>query len=335
MLLATGNGVFRRALDASTPWAPSGLPGQLVDVIYPSQLDDHVVLAGLAAEGSDLTTPSVQRSEDGGKTWTSVGAAFRDPFESDFAKTDVYDSIASITSYTAAGKETFFVNGSGLNLARSPNGKDFTFIDGSGEAAIGECRSYAAATLGAFVYQGCEAPLDSAWLRRLKLDAKNGDAGESLLTISDLGNRMPNVLTSSTADPGALYMGVEGGLVRWMAGKYSWVFKSEGSSSPVPYIYVRAVWVDPCDAKHIVFAGLEQGINPLGDVYETPDGGKTFKHVTLPPLGAFTSLEFTGGVVAPDQRTLVLSITLDRKGANGDYNPPEKQRAYALALTGE
>jgi hypothetical protein len=314
VLVATSRGLFRRPLDGSGPWAPSGLEGQTVRVLYAARASAGVLLAGLdSGEDGFPTLPSIHRSTDGGRTWAPVGEELKIEFEST-EEAPVYETVESITSFVRSdGKEVFFANPSGPAVARSEDGDAWSFAFGEPGMFGYPCHLHAPPDAEGVVYQGCEAPLDFAWIRSFGVDEvplQNPD--QRVVTFEELGNRRPNLLTSSPHAPGAIFAGVEGGLLRVKGEEHSWIYLAEqrDEASESGYVYVRSLWLDPCDAQHIVFGGLLNGENKVLQLYETFDDGAQTARVDAPEGLAFDEIRIEAGAAPASGGSFVLALTL-------------------------
>jgi hypothetical protein len=174
---------------------------------------------------------------------------------------------------------TLYASATGANIARSVDeGATWQIVAGRTEEATGsDCVLH---VTGDLLFQGCEAPLDVAWVRRfdvLQRDRATLDAGT--MVVDGIGNRRVNRFFEfpqiASAAP-ALYVGVEGGLlVLETTGAWRWV-REFPIAAEGPYPYVRAVWVDPADPAHIVFGGGDsQYASVRSGLFETRDAGKT------------------------------------------------------------
>ena len=92
--------------------------------------------------------------------------------------------------------------------------------------------------LGDALYQGCEAPLDIAWVRRYDIAHREQPTiGDGTLVVDDIENRRINGFASWPDVPAlarTVFVGIEGGLVAIDApGSWRWVYKVvDGEEAP-------------------------------------------------------------------------------------------------------
>jgi hypothetical protein len=313
-LVATTVGLFRRPLDGASPWRPAGLAGIAVRSLYRAKSTSDVLFAGLAATPSEPSKPPIWRSPDSGASWQPVGEELKDTLSSTPAMPS-YDPVESFTSYVRPnGGEVFFANASGASVARSEDGIKWTYVDGGPGSINYACELHVPPGLGAYVYQGCEAPLDDSWIRRFGVDEVPVKSQDRVVSMAVLGNRRTNLLTSFSAVAGALYAGVEGGLVRVNAQGSSWLYQSGPGDDPAKhgYAYVKAVWVDTCAPQHFMFGGNLEGANVVLQLYESFDDGAHVTRLDAPAGLPFKTIDVEAGAASPDQRSFILSLTLDK-----------------------
>ena len=140
---------------------------------------------------------------------------------------------------------------------------------------------------------------------------------ENVVGSDFLGNRRPNILTSTPAAPGALFAGVEGGLVRLTAAGPSWIYQSNQADDPNThgYVYVRTVFIDPCISGHMSFGGNLNAANPILQFYESTDDGAHSTRQDAPGSLRFSDINVVG-TPSSDGRDLILAATLDHTSAH-------------------
>jgi hypothetical protein len=307
--VGTSHGVFARRLDGAGSWGLVGLPGLDVQVLRVVRMPDPILLAG--GRPMQPGVSSFYRSGDGATTWTSVASGLTH-----------YQSgepipVADLAVRPAApgGQPELYANMSGLSLARSTDlGATWSYVYGSPDwYATYDCVVHVIPEQPSRLYQGCEAPLDDAWIRRFDLGTSAEFAlGEGQRIVEDISNRRINAFWSFTADPGALYAGVEGGLLRVApGGQWRWIYEVPPNGNRL-YTYVRFVWVDPRDARHLVFGGgvraEESGREGL---HETFDGGATTHIMDGPPGVVFTRAAVPAGAVLDGSRGMYAILVAD------------------------
>jgi len=291
VFIGTNDGVWTRPLSAGT-WSRSGLNGMKVQEILAHPTRNGVLFA--AGEYSSGTQVPMARSTDGGMTWTNAATSVFNSFENMYYV--FYDLEAR-----PGHPDTLYANMSGnvINVSID-GGANWHLQQGYAEPGFNyPCVIHVPATDNAHVYQGCEAPLDFAWIARQTIsanDAANLSGFEYLVyqdTSGDLliENRRPNALTSAKSSPLALYAGIEGGLLKIEAdGDFKWLMRQ--TQAHTEYAYVSAIWVDPADAKHIIFGGFDKGPAPADfTLYETFDEGKAITRIQSPRRFTFPWIE--------------------------------------------
>ena len=309
VFVGTSHGVFAHRLDGSGAWTSVGLPGLDVQALRVIRTPAPVLLAG-----GRPTAPGVRsfyRSEDGGTTWTGVVAGLA------HYQTGVPIPVAdlAVRPGTPGGEPELYANMSGLSMARSTDlGATWSYVYGTADwYATYDCVLHIIPEQPSRLWQGCEAPLDDAWIRRFDLGATTELAlGEGQRVVEDISNRRVNAFWSFAADPGALYAGVEGGLLRVApGGQWRWIYEVPPNGNRL-YTYVRFVWVDPRDPRHVVFGGgvraEESGREGL---HETFDAGAT-THIMDGPEGiVFTRAAVPAGAVLDGRRGMYAILVAD------------------------
>ncbi|MFO0653368.1 MAG: hypothetical protein U0326_44520 [Polyangiales bacterium] len=314
VLLGTESGLFRRPLDGSAEWSPSGLEQEGVVALRVSPTQPERVVASVAgiAHPPGATpgdpppvaitfpdAPPIRWSTDGGRTWTRSGEELRWPD----VEPPSYDYAADL-AFTPDGRR-LFANYANSLLESTDGGRTWTWRDGAPGAAGYPC--HLAAT-NDHVWQGCELGLDIARIDSFELTPNGVGPRVEVIGWDELGNRRPNSMTVSAADPGDVWVGVEGALLRLSADtEPEWLFR--GADTTDEYAYVRGVWLDPCDRDHLVFGGnLQYGNSSLWLAESFDDGAS---HVRQSPPPGVTAREWriaamtTPAVAATD---LVLAI---------------------------
>jgi hypothetical protein len=150
----------------------------------------------------------------------------------------------------------------------------------------------------AALLQGCELPLDIAWVGARDVDTDD----RFVLTMfrflfgypstEELGNRRINAIVKPVGRDDRVLVGVEGGLVELTAaaGEWTesddidarWYYRSDGGGTSRPYVYVRAIAPLSADGRHALFGGTLNGTNDELMLFETPNGGGTVERVAAP-----------------------------------------------------
>jgi hypothetical protein len=167
-------------------------------------------------------------------------------------------------------------------------GQNWVLANGETEVFFGDpCVIHVPASAPGKLFQGCEAPLDIAWVATQDIDPAdpftlanfNFVAGGPDLALE---NRRPNGMASGPARPGTLYVGLEGALIALDQDGFDFVFRASQEGSDSPYVYVGAIWLDPEDPDHLVFGGGINGENAALSLFETRDHGQTLREVRAP-----------------------------------------------------
>lgn len=304
LFASTFDGVWSRDASASTSaaWRRRGLAGQELGRILVTRTG--ALLTTRFKFGT--TTPGIFRSGDGGTSWTTHGEALlqRD--------SGAYWPALDLVAVQVGRTERLVAGLDGGGLAVSDD-DGRTWRIALRPQNCPHCPLLPDPLVPSRIFQGCECPLDAAWIASVDL-ASEPPVSTDILDPRVLDNRRINSFALSTA--GNLFAGVEGGMVRLPRrpdgsvdpGSHRWLFRADETSS-LPYVYVSAIWVDPCDEDHVIFAGYTQasgdcrgGRVPLY-VYETRDAGRTLTPVTLPgvmPCDAF--ITFAGPLDAERSR---------------------------------
>ncbi|HEX5633601.1 MAG TPA: hypothetical protein VFX50_10240, partial [Gemmatimonadales bacterium] len=215
------------------------------------------------------------------------------------------------------GMPELYANMSGTSIARSGDlGETWTYVHGGADwYATYDCVLHVVPEQPSRLWQGCEAPLDVAWIRRFDLAGSASPLGDGLTVVEGISNRRVNSFWSFPVDPGAVYAGVEGGLLRIApGGQWRWIYAVPPNGNRL-YTYVRFVWVDPRDPQHIVFGGGEraEGSGREG-LHETFDGGATTHIVDGPPGVPFSQAAVPAGVGLDGARGLYVILVADGAG---------------------
>ena len=306
--VGTSRGVYRRPLDGSGAWQQAGLAGLEVKALRAVSAPVPTLYAvGYPRFQAELP---FARTTDW-TNWTPGGDALRS------GSTGLRLGLADLAiqpAGQAGAPPVLYATASGTNIARSTDdGQTWTFVVGQPEEmATYDCLLH---VFGASLYQGCEAPLDIAWVRRYDIaDRATPSLGDGTVVIDDIDNRRINSFATFPMQPVAqtLFVGLEGAVVALEPdGSWRWLFRVEPDGS-APYTYVKSIWVDPADPEHIVFGGgEEQYAEDRSGLHETFDGGETSTVVTGPAGIDFAKAGIPAGMpIGPDGRDLLLVVDL-------------------------
>ena len=281
VLVGTSDGIWARPLEGTGEWTQSGLAGVGIFATrrHPT-IEATVFAAGQPA--ADPQAPPFYRSDDGGITWMP-GATFpRNGF--DQSSEPFFDLAVAPDD-----PERLYANLSGPSVAISTDGGlNWVLANGETEVFFGDaCVIHILDSLPGTLFQGCEAPLDNAWIATQDIDPANPFMLSNFTFVAGgpdfaLENRRPNGLASGPARPDTLYAGLEGALIALEDSAFEFVFHAEEGSMDPPYVYVAAIWLDPDDADHLVFGGGVNGENTQLALFETRDHGEMIRRVRVP-----------------------------------------------------
>lgn len=305
VLVGTSEGVFARTLGTFDPWQRVGLEGLDVHAVrFTTRPSPTFYAVGYPTQAG---VQPVYRSTDGGVTWTAGGGGLVSDATGD--PLGVHD-IAIQPPETGGETPVLYAVASGTNIARSlDQGATWTIVHGMREEmATYDCYLH---VLDDWLYQGCEAPLDHAWVRRFNVSDRTAPSiGEGELVIDGIENRRINGFASFPGHATVghlLYVGVEGGVIAYEpGGDWEWVHQFTQESPR--YTYVRSIWVDPNDERHIIFGGGEEElVSDRSGFWETRDGGVTVRAVDN-PLDIDFARASVPALVQDGPRSLILLV---------------------------
>jgi hypothetical protein len=281
ILVGTSNGLWARPLDGPGDWEQVGLQG--VSIFATRR---HPTLEGtLFAAGQPVSDPRSSpfyRSDDGGNTWVPSAAWPSNPFE---LSSEPFFDLAIAPD----DPDRLYANLSGPSVAISTDGGvTWVLANGETEVFFGDpCVVHVLESRPATLFQGCEAPLDNAWVATQDIDPADPFTLANFAFVAGgpdfaLENRRPNSFASGPARPGTLYAGLEGALIALDDAGFDFVFRAEEGAIDPPYAYVTAIWLDPDDPDHLVFGGGVNGENAVLSLFETRDHGATIRRIRPP-----------------------------------------------------
>ena len=319
VFVGTRDGIWSRPLDNSGDWQQVGLEG--VSVFATRQ--DPVLENSLFAAGqpvTDLDAAPFYRSDDAGNTWIASASWPRNLFDQ---STEPFFDIAIAPD----DSNRLYANLSGPSVGISTDGgMTWALANGETEVFFGDsCVMHVLASTPGTLFQGCEAPLDNAWVATQDIDPANPFSLTNFTFVAGgpdfaLENRRPNSFASGPARPGTLYAGLEGALIALDESGFEFVFHAaEGSTNP-PYAYITAIWLDPDDPDHLVFGGGVNGENSVLSLFETRDHGATIRRIRPQRHLSDPSVE---QIVQIDDDSLAVLISENE-------NPGEPDRSLSL-----
>jgi hypothetical protein len=325
LLIGTEDGVWRRPLEGNAEWERSGLDGRAIHALAVDAGGTRIVAAGY--DPRDQHAPTAWYSTSGGLDWTpaavypqgSAGgatAAYRfaslepDPLEAGV----LYGGLDGDTvAITVDGGATWFL----ANEAELPS---FGY----------PCVAHRPRT-AAVLLQGCEMPLDVAWIGAydVAVDNRFTLTGFRYLfgypDLTELGDRRINAIVPVPGRDDRVLVGVEGGLLELSTRDGRWstrdtvgarvIYRSDVDTASRPYVYVRAIAPLSADGRHVLFGGTLNDMNRELALFETSNGGVSVWRVEGPPdlldprveqaiaLGARDVLLVVSAIDARDLRT--------------------------------
>jgi hypothetical protein len=307
--VGTSEGIFRRPLSTAGAWEPAGITQLDVRALRVANAPVPTLYA--VGYPANAAWNPVYRTTDG-TTWTPGGDGLRSTL------TGRYLGIASLAIQPGAGATavpTLYTTATGTNIARSlDQGATWSMVSGRAEeSSTYDCMLHVSGNL---LFQGCEAPLDVAWVRRFDVAQRDrASLGEGTVVVDRIDNRRINGFFEFSQIPSTsptVFVGVEGGLLSLdVAGTWKWIHQFTSGTGEA-YPYVRAVWVDPSAPRHIIFGGGESRYSSArSGLFESEDGGKT----VVPRRGPFDVDLSRAGIPAAttagaDGRDLLLVVDL-------------------------
>lgn len=303
-LIGTSEGLWARMLDGTGDWEQVGLEGIVVFATRRHPTIEATVFAAGLPVGEPQAAP-FYRSDDGGNTWVASAAWPRNPFDQ---STEPFFDLAIAPD----DPERLYANLSGSSVAISTDGGlTWTLANGETEVFFGDpCVMHVLAADPGRLYQGCEAPLDIAWVATQDIEPADPLTLANFTFVAGgpdfaLENRRPNSLASGPARPETLYAGLEGGLIALDDSGFEFVFRAEEGTTDPPYAYISTIWLDTDDRNHVIFGGDINGEDTVLSLFETRDHGATIRRIRPPRALRDPAVEQIVATVAGDLAVLV------------------------------
>jgi hypothetical protein len=281
VLVGTSDGIWARTLDDPGDWQQAGLVGLNVFATrtHPT-IESTLFAAGQPV--TELQAAPFYRSDDAGNTWVASATWPRNVFDQ---STEPFFDLAVAPD----DSNRLYANLSGPSVAISTDaGSTWALANGETEVFFGDpCVVHVLESRPDTLFQGCEAPLDIAWIAIQDIDPANPFSLENFTFVAGgpdlaLENRRPNSIASGPARPDTLYAGLEGALIALDDSGFEFIFRAEEGSADPPYAYISAIWLDPDDADHLIFGGGVNGENTVLSLFETRDHGSTIRRIGPP-----------------------------------------------------
>jgi len=275
LFIATTDGIWKCNL-ATGQWLRSGLEGKYVTAIYKHPDITNSFFAGVSTDYTS-SVKTLYLSDDGGESWHA-------------AENPVYNSLDGCYedfecfAVRPGHPQQIYANliGGSMIAVSTDGGENWTRMNNETESYIGyPCNIVFLPDNADIIFQGAEAPLDCARLGSYSISSTDPVTLEDFTTIVGLetwSNRRPNELQTYDFTGNSLYVGQEGALSKVTGTLNKFIFKSEDDN--YPYTYIKGIWVDPENPKHLLFGGLlNNEIQPM-QLYETYDEGETIYRFT-------------------------------------------------------
>jgi hypothetical protein len=293
LLLGTADGIWRRPLSSTgsgtVQWERSGLDGRSIHALTATANGARLIAAGF--DPDDMSAPTVWYSTTGGLDWIPAtiwpqgapGSALDgESFPIASLEPDPHDPDVV---YAGLDADTVAVTVDG--------GATWILTDGAEEPNFGyPCVPHR--PRGALVLlQGCELPLDTAWVGARDVIATDRFRLPNFRFLygypndEDLENRRINAIVEPSGRADRILVGVEGGLVELTSesGAWTddsdiaarWIFRSDGESTDVPYAYIRAIAPLSGDGRRVLFGGTVNGVNEVLSLFESNGGNVAWR----------------------------------------------------------
>ncbi len=268
IFVASNDGVWKISLTDKI-WRRAGLDGKKVNVIY-----NHPTIADKFFAGVESTSPtekSLYISTDAGANWQ---AALSPVFDT---RNNKYESFFDIRMRPGHPNQIFANLGASTIAVSKDGGNTWNRQNYRTESFFGiDCVINFLEGNPNEIFQGAEQPLDQAWLGKYTIDASDpvilGNLQQVIGGNYEWGNSRPNCLETFNSNPGVLYIGMEGPLTRVEGTQWKYLHKS--------FAYIKGIWLNSSDKKHLIFGGGVNGTNTSLALFETYDEGATVHHIS-------------------------------------------------------
>lgn len=318
LLIGTADGVWRRPLAGGPDWERAGLAGRTIHALAVTADGKRLVAAGY--DPHDEKAPTAWYSTTGGQDWIAAaewpraapggpGAGASFPFASlepdPVNPAVIYGGLdADSVAVSVDGGATWFLT----NGASTPN---------FGYPCVAHRPRGANVLL-----QGCELPLDVAWIGARDIDVDDRFTLSSFRYVfgypdtDELGNRRINAIASVSGRTDRVLVGVEGGLLELTSRDGTWsgrdavdshvVYLARLENETRPYAYMRAIAPLSLGGRHVLFGGTVNGPNEVLSLFETVNGGITVRLVPT-PMGFIDPRVEQAIALAPNDVLVVIS----------------------------
>lgn len=331
LLLGTSDGVWRRPLDGSADWERAGLDGRYVQALTKTADGTRLVAAGY--DPRDERAPTAWYSTTAALDWTAAAAWPRGQAGAPdagvsfpFASLEP-DPVDSAVLYGGLDADTVAVTVDG--------GATWILTNGAQMPRFGyPCVPHRPRTAKVLL-QGCELPLDVAWVGAYDVDFSDRFTLANFRFVfgypdfAEIGNRRINAMAAVSGRNDRVLVGVEGGLLELASTDGRWsgrdaivsrvLYRSDGDNTTRPYTYVRAIAPLDSMGRHVLFGGTVNGPNEVLSLFETTNGGVTVRLVPSPMTFIDPRVEQAITLAADDVLVVVSDIDAADRRTSGVY----------------
>jgi hypothetical protein len=332
LLIGTADGVWRRPLDGGGPdWERAGLEGRAIHALEVAA--DRVRLVAAGYDPADDRAPTVWYSTTAGQDWTpaaewprgaaggpAAGVSFR------FASLEP-DPLDPAVFYGGLDADTLAVTIDG--------GATWVLANGATMPSFGyPCVAHRPRTASVLL-QGCELPLDFAWVGARDVVTANRFTLPNFRYLfgypntEELGNRRINAIEAVPGRDDRVLVGVEGGLLELTSTDGKWsgrdavqsrvIYRADEEDATRPYTYVRAIAPLNSSGHHVLFGGTVNGSNEKLSLFETTNGGLTVRLVPTPMEFIDPRVEQAIALAANDVLVVISDIDAADRRTSGVY----------------
>ena len=167
ILVGTSDGIWARPASGPGEWTQAGLAGLGVFATRRHPTINATLFAAGQPSGDPALAP-FYRSDDGGATWVPAVTFPRNPFD---GSAEPFFDLAVAPD----DPDRLYANLSGASVAISTDGgQNWTLANGETEVFFGDpCVIHVLESAPGTLFQGCEAPLDNAWVATQDIDPAN------------------------------------------------------------------------------------------------------------------------------------------------------------------
>jgi hypothetical protein len=330
LLVGTADGVWRRPLDGVADWERAGLEGRAIHALTKNAGGTRLVAAGYDPRDARAVTAwyslTAAQSWVPAATWPRVAPGSPAAGESfHFASLEADPTDADVI-YGGLDADSLAVTVDG--------GATWILANGALEPNFGyPCVAHRPRTR-AVLLQGCELPLDVAWVGARDVDIDDRFALTNFRFLfgypdmAEIGNRRINSIVPVSGRDDRVLVGVEGGLLELTSTDGDWserdhiesrvYYRSDGDTTTRPYAYIRAIAPLRADGRHALFGGTVNGTNAVLSLFETVNGGLTVRRVPT-PMGFNDPRVEQAIALAADDVLLVISDVEQNRRTSGVY----------------